>query len=362
MRNNHIKIYYEECNCKTMLDYPFFLEKLKQVQKLTKTTIDHYHPIIKKNYCDNCSANKYYQLKNIIWPNNIKHIMKTHKFYPSEFFIKLILYCVIKDNTIINPPLVIDPNKLSAFTYVVLHYNKLLILDALMKQGSHTRYLVKSDNMEKYIYSEHSGVITIENSLVKNIIVAADNNRIDVNDDNIYLPTNTDILAKHPILFHTHPVTQNGSIDKKSANIYAGRLSEGIIYEFPSANDVLNFVKYRRDGVAQASIVISPEGIYVIRPIIYYYPNKVTEIFHKHLHKFIIKLENMAVNQYGNISNISDPDIFHQNISLDLTYIKMYNDFIKKSNLFIEFYSRQKKNNEWTLPEISLAYVNSNNN
>ena len=136
----------------------------------------------------------------------------------------------------------------------------LLIIDALVKQGSYPRYIVDNNSVKKYIYSEHSGVLNLtSNDKINNVVVSTESSRIDSHDTNIYLPINTDILSKHEFLFHTHPNTTT----------YAGRMNEGIIYELPSANDILNFVKYHNNGVAQASIIAAPEGIYVVRLIVY---------------------------------------------------------------------------------------------
>ena len=35
----------------------------------------------------------------------------------------------------------------------------------------------------------------------------------------------------------------------------------------------------------------------------------------------------------------------------------MYNKFIQPNNLFIEFYPREKKNNEWCLRQINLPFI-----
>ncbi len=350
-------IYYEKCIDKTMPYYPFFLTKLDTVEKISKRIINDK---LIANYCPDCITKKCYQLGNIIWPTNMRHIMNVHKTYPNEYFIKIIINSTIINGTIINPPLQINPSKIKYFCYVILHSNKLLILDALMKQGSYPRY-VSGEDIKRYIYSEHSGAISVENSRVKNIIVSTED-RIDATDDDIYLPTNSDLLAKHPFLFHTHPITQSHktNTNQYSIQVYAGRLDDGILYEFPSANDIFNFIKYRRHGLAQASIVVAPEGLYVTRPLIFQMDNMVDKSFHKNLQKYILQLEKMAVDKYGKIVNIQHPDIFHQNVSNDISYIKLYNNFLKKINLYVEYYPRQNKNNEWVLPEIHLPYVHNN--
>jgi hypothetical protein len=360
MEKINVPIYYEACNKSMMPSYPFFISKLKQIQNLSKKIypkhIETYDVslqsiIITNDKCNNCNIKKFYKLGQIVWANNLKHKIETHQSYPSEYFIKIILNTCVINNIIVNPPIEINHDQISTFTYIPLHYNKLLIIDALMHQGSYPRYLLpknKANNDDKYIYSEHSGVISVKNRVIDNIIVSAETERVDINDDTIYLPINTEILGKYEYLFHTHP----------NALKYAGRINDGVIYEFPSANDVFNFVKYHNEGKAQASIVITPEGSYVIRPIYYQKKYNIDPKIFYFLRKFILKLEKMAIRKIGKaITKISDPDIFHQLVGSNFSYIDMYNKFIEPTNLFIEFYPREKKNDEWCLRQINLPYI-----
>lgn len=367
-------IYYELCNLTTMPLYPHFFDKLERIQKLVKKInprkkkhhnmnslqpdpqIDSdFSQIVRETKkeiilsqdveCDKCKNRKFYQLGNIIWSNNIQHKIKIHQSYPSEYFIKIIMNCYIIDDNIINPPLQLNRNQISKFTYVPLRYNLLLIIDALFKQGSSPRYL---GNNNKFIYSEHSGVLSMKNKSIADIIISAETNRLDPGDDNIYLPINTEILAKYEYLFHTHPNTLT----------YAGRINEGIIYEFPSANDVLNFVKYHNEGIAQASLIIAPEGTYIIRPIRYQKMYNINPKVFYHLRKLIFKLEKLAIKKIKvPVKDLSNPNIFHDYVGSNFTYIKMYNKFIEPYNLFIEYYPREEKNKEWYLRQINLPLI-----
>lgn len=357
-------IYFESCNKKVMSYYSFFIPMLKKIQDITdkielndnknilsNLTNKKLNKILKNTTkCQQCKTKIYYKLGNIVWPDIIEHIMKIHHEYPSEYFIKVIVNTCIIDNRIINPPICLDKDEIKRFNYVPLHYNKLLILDALMHQGSYPRYIVpkQRDRLERFIYSEHSGVISMSDKIIDNIIVSTETNRLDINDSDIYLPINTKILANHEFLFHTHPNTST----------YAGRLEDGIIYEFPSANDILNFVKFHDEGIAQASIVIAPEGIYVIRPI-YTQSNYNLEMnIFKELQKYILKLENKAINHLNlYLKKLSIPDIFHKYVSSNYYFIDKYNHFLRKYNIMIEYYPREKKNNEWCLRPINLQYI-----
>lgn len=336
-------IYYEKCNNNTMITYPIFFKKLKKIQKRSKL-IDNICEVKEINKYYLYATTKYYRLSNIIWPNNIKYYINKHNKYPSEYFVKIIMCTQISKKYIINPPIILDKNEINYFFYIHLHYNTLLILDALFFQGSYPRY--QKEN--KYIYSEHAGVISIKDRMIDNIIVSSKTNRIDINDDTIFLPSNSPDFMNYNILFHTHPNTM----------LYGGRLKEGILYEFPSVNDIFNFIKSHNNGNIQISIIISPEGTYVIRQI----ENKKNILMnidvYNNLKDFVLELEKLAISDNIHIINkISNPDIFHKYISQNYKYIILYNKFIEKQNLFIEYYPREKKNNEWCLKQIDLQYI-----
>lgn len=337
-----------------MPSYPFFFDKLKKVQKLSNK-INHKEHFFQNNLCSRCTATKYYQLGNIVWGNNIKHKIKSHTSYPSEYFVKIIMGMCIIDDTIVNPPITLKENQIRNFNYVRLSRNHLLIIDALMKQGSQPRYLVPKDRInkeEKYVYSEHSGVISIKDNMIDNIIVSTETNRLDMDDDNIYLPINTKIMSESIFFFHTHPNT----------NKNGGRIDDGIIYEFPSANDIFNFIKYSIDGKAQASVIVAAEGTYVIRMISYQNEVIPDKKFFYLLKRFILKIEKLAMKKIRPQEiDYDDPNVFHEIIGNNLSFVRQLNRFVEPMNVFIEYYPRSKINNEWVLDEIYLAYVSHKN-
>jgi hypothetical protein len=332
-------LYYENATCNEMLDYPFFIEKLKSVEKLT---------LLSNNEIELTSpAKKIYKLAFIVWTDKLISNIKKCRGYPSQYFISIILSLTIIDDYIINPPIIINPRDIDKYKLIPLHYNKLLIIDALFYQGSAPRYLMENGEKIKYLYSEHSGVLILKNGVISDIIVSAESDRIDKNDDSIYLPINSNQFMENEYMFHTHPNTLS----------YAGRVNNGIIYEFPSANDLYNFVKYYTNGKVLASIISAPEGTYVIRPVsntkeITLPKEKFTQIS-----RFLSNLESIAIKKFNHIINdISDPNFFHTHISSDITFIKKYNNYINNFNLFIEYYPRILKNGEWRLRQIFLPF------
>ncbi|AGF85343.1 hypothetical protein QJ854_gp439 [Moumouvirus goulette] len=349
--------YYEKCDKNNMITYPFFIDKLKKIQLITKKINNlSFDNDINEIICDKCLNKKLYQLGNIIWSNNLIHKITKHKKFPSEYFINAIINTIYHKNTIINPPICINPNIINSFKYIPLHYNKLLIIDALMKQGSHPRYLLsesRTNPNKKYIYSEHWGVISFKNNIINNIIVSTESSRIDIIDGDIFLPTNNDFFNDYVYLFHTHPY----------ASTYGNRIKDGILYEFPSANDIYNFIKYKNEGKAQASIIVAPEGIYVIRQIIYKKNHNLDIKYFQFINKYTLKLEKLAIkNLKENVNKISDIDFFHKVIGSNFKYINLYNKYLEPHNIFIEYYPRRKINGEWCLRPINLQYVEESSN
>lgn len=315
--------YYEKCRENTMPYYPYFLNKLKRIEKISKNYNDNKQ---RRNY------KKIYKLSHIVWDDTLKQKIEDNQSYPSDYFINIIMHTILINKNIINYPIIISEKKFDRLSYISLDHNKLQIIEALMNQGSHPRY--KLEDGKKYIYSEHSGVLSVKNNIIDNIIVSAETDRLDKNDNNIFLPNNTTILGQYPYIFHTHPNTSK----------LAGRVDEGIIYEFPSTSDLLNFLKYSNDGKAQSSIVVAPEGIYVIRHIEYKKKNEVDRDLFNRLTSYINDLETMALKKFRkNLKRLSDPNVFHKIVGADNSFINMYNNFIKPSNLYVEYYPRQKK-------------------
>ena len=84
---------------------------------------------------------------------------------------------------------------------------------------------------------------------------------IDKEDPLIYQPKNCLETLKSDYIFHTHPKTP-----------YIGsRIKNGIIYEFPSISDIIHFVDHHNNGKLLGSLVITPEGLYIIHK---YYFNR----------------------------------------------------------------------------------------
>lgn len=351
-----ILYYYEKCDSNFMFKYQFFFLKLQQLQNICEINSEKKYELGRIFKIKNNDIH-IYQLGNIIWDDTLLDNIKNHNKYPSEYFVNIIITTQIDNDEIINPPMELYNNDINKYRCVFLDHNKLAILDALFYQGSAPNYIVIDSSYNRMIHSEHSGAITLCDDKISDIIISTKTNRIDVNDKNIYLPNDPNLSKKEIIIFHTHP---------NNMMTYANRINnDGVLYEFPSINDILNFKKNNEHGKTQASIIIAPEGLYVVRKIKIWENINIGNNIYKKIYDFIIKLENMAITKFNKHGNkLKNPDFFHSNVSADRSFINIYNEYMKKYNIFIEYYPRQKKEYQnytnWFLPEIYIRYVSYN--
>jgi hypothetical protein len=234
--------------------------------------------------------------------------------------------------------------------YIKIKRNQLLILDALMGDGSNKIYKGKNN---KYYYSEHFGMLDINKNGLDKLIVSAKTNRIDEDDDDIYFPGDVDDVYDYEFIFHTHPPTSGLT-----------RINDGILYEFPSIHDIYYFTELYNKGKTQGSIVITPEGLYVICTVddnkVKY--SKSEKIFNKMIDN-LFEIQKEAINKYGMIIT---EDLYYNTIIHDKYFINKYNNMIKtffSNKIKIKYIPRKydEKINKWYLPGfyISLNIIQS---
>lgn len=315
-------MFIERCKENKIENIEFFIKKLESVNKLVDV-------IYRKN-------KKYYQISNIVWPSNIIHLIEKGE-YPSQFFRNIINTLLIWNDRILNTPTIYRNTDIA---FVLFDHNKLLMLDALFKQGSIKRYL-RMDGI--YVYSEHHGVFDVKDGIVKNIILSAETNRSAINDEDILLPNFMKEMNDYHFIFHTHP----------NSNTNAGRISGGILYEFPSPADIMNFCYHNHKGITVASIIVSPEGVYIIKEIEHMRIKK--KIPHDIIQKKINELEKLSISEKKDKLS-TDDSTFHSVVSYDFKYIDIFNNILKQFNIVIDYYPRIKINDEWCIPSFILTY------
>ena len=228
--------------------------------------------------------------------------------------------------------------------YIKIKRNQLLILDALLDDGSNKIY---KGAKKKYYYSEHFGMLDFNNKGLDKLIVSAKTDRIDEDDEDIYFPGDVKEAYEYEFIFHTHPPTMGLT-----------RVAEGILYEFPSIHDIYHFTDLYNKGKTQGSIIVAPEGLYIIctkdnKKVKY---SKSEKVFNNMVNQ-LLEIQNQAIQEYGIDIN---SDLYYKNIIQNKKYIKMYNEMINKlfsNKIKIKYIIRKydEKIKKWYLPSFYIS-------
>jgi len=299
--------------------------------------------------CEICNieniTTREYSYKRTHWKDGIVHYILEHNYKPTSEFMEFILgHYVSLTKTHVRLPSIIYQKRSNNKKYIKIDKNQLQILDALMVNGGYTKKY--KTNNGKYKYSEHSGFFVIENGNLDKIVVDSNIQRINDSDPEVFLPSNMIEAYDCEYIFHTHPPTPEPS----------SRRANGIMYELPSANDIAHFIIHSNFGVTRGSIVISPEGLYIIRRINDKY--KYIYLDQSNLEQF---LNNVQTIQYAiqekSIRENKDFSIekYYNKIIQDKTFLNPLNDYLKQYNIKIDYYPRKlNSKNQWVIDDIYL--------
>jgi len=217
--------------------------------------------------------------------------------------------------------------------------NDLFILDALMHDGSQQKY---SHNQSKLKYSEHGGLLDFDSHGLERIIVTT-HKESDRSDPEIYFPVIGNDVEDYEFMYHTHPPTP----------LPGSRAKIGIVYEIPSLPDIHTFILTYMEGKTQGSIIISPEGIYIIRAL----KNKLNVKDYKldDMYNQIIHMNYKVAEKYN--FDIS-PETYYKHIITNTKLPMKLKELIRKytnNEITIDFIRRKKdKNGNWIVKKILL--------
>jgi hypothetical protein len=340
---------------KKIKDYPNwknnnkFTSKLKAVQNLLRYN-NKYNKTNKDYICTLCKKQikiGIYKTVQFSWDSILYHLSIEHKYKPNNDFINYIMNYNITIPTTIKRITQFNSQEYSInnMKYVKLSKNQLMIFDALMEHGGHSRkYHSYSKKKLQYRHSEHSGLLDFDNTGLERVIVSGKTDRKDPADSTILLPENMPDAIDYEYIFHTHPPTPKPG----------GRVTEGILYEFPSISDIFHFIDHFNDGITQGSLIITPEGIYNLRKIDS--DGKQIDIDETKIFKKMIKtihtIQDQALAKY---SKTFSEQVFYSKIAQDKTFIGKFNTSLEEFGITADFFPRSKdKNGKWILKEIYL--------
>ena len=326
-------------------DKDHFYIKLLAVQKYIEKqyTVKHNKENFKCLIDGDNLGDKIFVMNGLMWREDLTHYISKHNVKPSIEFIDRIFMISFEKET----KHMIIPNRIiekSGLRFLKIDTNQLMILDALMEHGGHTKKYHDPDDPFNPRYSEHAGMLDFDNKTLEKILVSGKTTRMDNFDKDIFLPTNMENAQDYEYIFHTHPPTPSGG----------GRARQGILYEFPSISDIFHFIEHYQSGVTQGSIVITPEGLYNIRKN--NFDGKEITIAEKDFftdaRSTYKKIQTDAVSKYG--FKFSHEE-FYSTIAKDITYITELNKMLNKYDLQIDYYPRFKdKYGNWIIKTLYL--------
>lgn len=297
--------------------------------------------------CDEkCIGTKRYNLGPYIWDSSLLHYVSKHNIKPPEQFIdRIFIY-----NMSTKKPLKLFGRVVKDISSVFLKINRnqLHVLDALMRHGGYTKKYIDRKNKSVYRYSEHAGFLDTHNYRVDKIIVAANTQRVDRQDEQIYLPGDMPDAYKYNFIFHTHPPEKGGP---------GSRAPYGVLYEFPSSSDLLHFIEHHNSGSCIGSIVVTPEGLYNIHK--YNFNTKKIKInedeFYDEIRKTIRETQHKAIDKYTTEFTSYD---FYSKISQDTSFIDTINTTLMRYDLIIDYYPRVKDaKGSWIIDTVYLPLL-----
>lgn len=339
-------------------NYENFVDKLMLIQDTidsinTKNNFTEKELTNSDSECNDCLlcdkkniVTKRYILKNkYVWDDGLIHYITTHGIRPSDEFIRVVYDYKIPLLSRIPVYLKAKIKEVNKIKNITLERNQLLILDALMIHGGRKRKYKDTESKEyRYRYSEHSGLLDFNENTLEKVIVSGNLTRVDQDDQEIYLPNDLPEISEYEYVFHTHPPTPKAG----------GRAGAGIIYEFPSMGDIFHFIEHFNRGKIIGSLIMTPEGLYIIRKINF---DKESidideDMFYDEIGKALRNAQDSAVEKYGSKIRVSQ---FYSEIAQDRIFIEKINDKLYKYGLIIEYHNREMdENGDWVVNSVNL--------
>jgi hypothetical protein len=341
-----VPLKFPEARDKPWPNQQLFVMKLTNVQEYL-TEKNKFYKYKEPKDCLLCNEKNItvglFKLNKILWEDGLIHYINIHNIKLSNDFLDYI-YTFKSNNKKKLLRLEGELYTKDSLTFIKVDRNQIMIMDALMRHGGYTKKYIDPKNPSIYRYSEHSGLIDFNSSGVDKIIISGRTNRIDKGDDEIYLPKNIPEAFDYEYIFHTHPPTPKPG----------GRAPQGILYEIPSISDIFHFLDHYNKGETQGSIIVAPEGLYIIRAF-----DIATDLikidedkFYKEIKKTYYDVQKRGIKLYGQeFTN----EYFYSTISQDTEFIVEINKVLNKNELHIEYYPRLKDDNgKWIIDSIYL--------
>jgi hypothetical protein len=327
--------------------------------------------------CGGIVGRRIYRYRNVRWTSALVHQIAVHNWRPSSEFTDFLLsnsVVAYPDMVRVGTRVITDMAGKSKggkdiAKWVKIDENQWAIMDGLMSHGGVRRWL---DRHGASRYSEQVGYLEIYGDQLRRTVIGRSDKSVEV-DKTILFPQEMDEIVDHQYYFHTHPPTPHPG----------GRASVGVLYEFPSASDIEHFAARASIGKTQGSIVIAPEGVYIIgvwrvggklgkhreeveidlpTDFHYQYGTVAMLIQRRAIEKYLV--DDNKKKQKNNKKKIDDdmtssvgrPSAkhFYQVIAQDTASISALNEELHKYNIHVSYFPRVKRGSRWILETVYL--------
>lgn len=295
--------------------------------------------------CSNTVRNRVYEYHAMRWSSVLMHQITVHHWRPSRMFIDFIIGTTVAinrdDSSIV---LAGTHGRTTTAPTVTIGYNQWAILDALMLAGGKRKWHNPTDARKK-MYSEIVGYLTLEPSgtttAVSNIVLGR-SDVVDAQDNTILFPTPLEGVSEHKYYFHTHPPTPT----------VGARVRDGILYEFPSPSDIQHFVIQQSYGKTKGSIILAPEGVYVImryarRDLV------VPDDTYAQYQRLIERIQSQSLRELK-IHTVPSRRVYYSRVVPVTRYATMIDTFLKTIGLRLLYYPRRCVNSKWIMTDVTL--------
>ena len=285
--------------------------------------------------------NRTYYYREMVWDGALIHQIMRHGWHPSELFTDFVVAATIsidRNNGSVRIAGRRTANQ-NGTHHLTIDRNQWHIMDALMLAGGKRQWLDKH-NRERF--SEAVGFLEPDasGSSVERIVLGRAD-MVDQNDTTILFPDPLKGLEEHEYYFHTHPPTPKPG----------ARVSEGILYEMPSPDDLMHFVNNLAYGSTRGSIVLAPEGVYILtvrrnkqqKDIV-----TLPESAYEDYLDVVIDVQKQAIAHFG-IKRVVSQQVFYEKVAQDTQWAQKVDRLLKKWGLRLHYKPRSFINGSWII-------------
>lgn len=330
-----------------------FMRANKLIRKGKKPTLPcHY------NRAHAVQDSSVYMLDDIVWTGQLLHYIEFHNYVPAPPFEKMLAS--------------IRYNELGMLTFHVpmedildLYRKQRADLDGVViVQGKREKILITQDQLrlldslfihssEKMLnnkdYEETMAYMDFQHKSLEHIKVKVNRKYMFKGEDQqLFFHNINEVDAiDYEFMVHTHPLTPDLETRIEQDNI---------MFDFPSATDIISFIGMSSKHQAQGSIVIAIEGLYVIRAL----RDLSVVLLDKNEFQWEYNMRVYYLNERAIDTHYDEKfsiERFLQKIVHSRQYVDELNTFLRDYNVVIDYHPRVRKNGRYVLPPFTVSVV-----